>query len=194
VTDGLPSDVVQSLLLLPQLYGDIHVLDEAEKHLKPSPDLSRCLNELRWLSEHMDGVKVGFDLADLRGYAYYTGVRFAFLCGQMPNTPTRELARGGRYDAVGAIFGRNRPAVGFSLDVKDLVAVVESPPLRAAILAPWGEDPGLQHAVRYLRARGETVVCLLPGHEHEVSEFHCDRRLLQQDGQWVVESISNSNI
>lgn len=189
LTQDLPSDVARSLQLLPHLYGDIQVLDEAESQLKPSPALSQCFAELRWLAQRMDGIKVGFDLADLRGYAYYTGVRFAFLCGQAPNSITRELVRGGRYDEVGAVFGRNRPAVGFSLDIKDLVAVVEPPPLRAAILAPWGEDPGLQHALRYLRARGETVVCLLPGHEHEITEFHCDRQLTQQDGQWIVESI-----
>jgi ATP phosphoribosyltransferase regulatory subunit len=50
----------------------------------------------------------------------------------------------------------------------------------------------LRHAIDYLRARGETVVCVLPGHENEVNEFHCDRHLTEQDGQWTVESISNT--
>jgi ATP phosphoribosyltransferase regulatory subunit len=97
--------------------------------------------------------------------------------------------RGGRYDEVGAIFGRNRPAAGFSLDVKALVSVLAPRPLRAAVRAPWREAVDLRGAIAALRARGETVVCVLPGHESEVDEFHCDRELIQVAGQWVVKAI-----
>lgn len=96
---------------------------------------------------------------------------------------------GGRYDEVGAVFGRNRPATGFSLDVKALVAVLAKLPLRAAIRAPWREAADLRAAIAALRARGETVVCALPGHESEVDEFHCDRELIQVAGQWVVQAV-----
>jgi ATP phosphoribosyltransferase regulatory subunit len=187
----LPPDVAQSLCLLPGLYGDVAVLDEAEKCLQRTPELVSSLQNLRWLAQRIEGVNLTFDLGDLRGYAYYTGVRFAMFGGDGIDQPVRELVRGGRYDEVGAVFGRKRPAVGFSLDVKELVQAVEPRPLRPAILAPWGEEPGLRHAIGYLRARGETVVCVLPGHEHEVNEFQCDRRLSQQDGQWMVETIPN---
>ena len=102
------------------------------------------------------------------------------------------LVRGGRYDEVGAVFGRKRPAVGFSLDLKELVQAVTPRSLRQAILAPWGEQAGLRHAVQYLRAKGETVVCVLPGHEHQTNEFQCDRQLLEVDGQWMVEAISKN--
>jgi ATP phosphoribosyltransferase regulatory subunit len=92
---------------------------------------------------------------------------------------------------VGAVFGRNRPAVGFSLDVKELVAVVAKPPLKAAIRAPWldsGQDAAqLRTAIASLRSQGETVVCVLPGHESEVQEFQCDRELAHVAGQWVVK-------
>jgi ATP phosphoribosyltransferase regulatory subunit len=54
---------------------------------------------------------VGFDLSDMSGYAYYSGPRFALYGAGWSDA----LARGGRYDEVGAVFGRNRPAVGFSL-------------------------------------------------------------------------------
>jgi ATP phosphoribosyltransferase regulatory subunit len=131
-------------------------------------------------------VKVGFDLADLRGYAYYSGTRFA-IYGQ-----GAELARGGRYDEVGAIFGRRRPAAGFSLDLKELVSVLAPQPLRAAVCAPWGVDASLRQAIAGLRARGETVVCVLPGHEHEINEFDCDRELAQVAGQWVVQPVSQT--
>jgi ATP phosphoribosyltransferase regulatory subunit len=99
------------------------------------------------------------------------------------------LLRGGRYDEVGAVFGRKRPAVGFSLDIKTLVQVVAPRPLRAAIRAPWGEAPALRQAIAVLRAKGETVVCVLPGHENEVDEFQCDRELIEVAGQWVLSAV-----
>ena len=99
------------------------------------------------------------------------------------------LVRGGRYDEVGAVFGRNRPAAGFSLDLKALVSAVLPLPLRAAIRAPWRDAADLRAAVTALRAQGETVVCALPGHESEVDEFHCDRELNSVAGQWVVQSL-----
>jgi ATP phosphoribosyltransferase regulatory subunit len=102
--------------------------------------------------------------------------------------PVVELARGGRYDNAGAVFGRPRAAVGFSLDIKELTRVADVRPLRPAILAPWGEDSGLRRAIGYLRAKGETVVCVPSGNSHEVHEFQCDRHLVAIDGQWVVEA------
>jgi ATP phosphoribosyltransferase regulatory subunit len=99
------------------------------------------------------------------------------------------LVRGGRYDEVGAVFGRNRPAVGFSLDVRELVGVLPARPLRAAIRAPWSDGAGLGKTIAELRSRGETVVCVLPGHESEIDEFHCDRELVERNGRWTVQAI-----
>jgi ATP phosphoribosyltransferase regulatory subunit len=148
-----------------------------------------ALANLKWLSSHLGAARVSFDLADLRGYAYYSGARFSIYT---PGT-SDALVRGGRYDEVGAVFGRNRPAVGFSLDVKQLVAVARSRPLRAAIRAPWldsGQDAdALRGAIASLRGQGEVVVCVLPGHESEVAEFECDRELVQAAGRWVVKAI-----
>ena len=184
---SLPVTAAQGLKALLQLYGDEKVLDQADKALPPLPEVQLALYKLRWLASHLEGVNVSFDLADLRGYAYYTGTRFA-IYGQ-----GAELARGGRYDEVGAVFGRNRPAVGFSMDLKELVSVLPSRPLRAAIRAPWpqgrGDDAALRRAIAHLRSEGETVACVLPGHEHEVSEFDCDRELLWQRGDWVVQLL-----
>lgn len=184
----------EGLQALLQLYGDEKVLDEAEKVLPPSALLQEALRNLRWLacqsqsSEHAaDTVRVTFDLADLRGHAYYSGTRFA-IYGQ-----GAELARGGRYDEVGAVFGRNRPAVGFSLDLKELVSVLPPRPLRATIRAPWAEDASLRSVIARLRADGETVTCVLPGHEHEVNEFDCDRELFRVDGRWVVQPVAAIN-
>jgi ATP phosphoribosyltransferase regulatory subunit len=167
------------------LYGDETVLIEAEKVLQPIPVVREALQNLKQLASHLQGVQVTFDLADLRGYAYYTGARFAIYAPAGSDA----LARGGRYDEVGAVFGRNRPAAGFSLDLKALVAAVTPRPLQAAIRAPWRKDVALSGAISALRARGEVVTCVLPGHESEVDEFHCDRELIEVAGQWVVQAI-----
>ena len=88
------------------------------------------------------------------------------------------------------LFRSSRHAVGFSLDIKDLVSVVQPQTLKAAIRAPWGSDPVLAAAIQSLRSKGEVVVCMLPGHETEVDEFECDRQLIQVAGQWVVIAIT----
>ncbi|MEY5098447.1 MAG: putative phosphoribosyltransferase regulatory subunit [Pseudomonadota bacterium] len=187
----LPAAVRDSLLALPALYGDAAVLDEAARCLRPSPLLERALGDLRWLAGQLQGASLSFDLADLRGYAYYTGVRFSLFGGQGGQAgQLQELVRGGRYDEVGGVFGRKRPAVGFSLDLKEVVAAAAAPALQPAIRAPWGHEPGLRAAIARLRAAGETVVCVLPGHEHEVDEFHCNRALVVRDGEWVVQALA----
>ncbi len=187
---GISFAAREGLKSLLQLYGDDKVLVEAEKVLPPLPGVREALQNLKWLATHVQreggDVRVSFDLADLRGYAYYSGTRFA-IYGH-----GEELARGGRYNEVGAVFGRNRPAVGFSLDLKELVGVLPPRPLKVAIRAPWGEGAALRAAISRLRADGETVVCVLPGHEHEVNEFDCDRELADAAGQWVVRSLQSA--
>jgi ATP phosphoribosyltransferase regulatory subunit len=180
-----PAASAQGLLALVDLYGDVAVLAQARQVLPDLPGIREALVHLEWLASHLDGVRVSFDLADLRGYAYYTGVRFSVYAAGASDA----LARGGRYDEVGSVFGRKRPAVGFSLDVKVLASAAAVRPLRAAVRAPWGEDAALRAAIAQLRQQGETVVCVLPGHESEVDEFQCDRELVQTAGQWVVTAI-----
>jgi ATP phosphoribosyltransferase regulatory subunit len=191
LSNGLPSSVAADLCALPTLFGGLEVLERARATLSTSPDLNEALDNLAWLASHAQGLQVSIDLADLRGYAYYTGMRFAMF-SQSPKGEALELARGGRYDEVGAVFGRNRPAVGFSLDVKELVSAVAPRPLVAAVRAPWGMDAELREAIGALRAQGHTVVCALPGHDHEVDEFHCDRELVEDPvkrGKWIVKTL-----
>lgn len=191
LTRGFPDAARQGLRALAGLYGGPEVLDEAEKLLPPAPAVRESLSDLKWLAQHLGGAKVSFDLADARGWGYYSGARFA---AYLPGAGDAVL-RGGRYDGVGAVFGhkldRERPAVGFSLDLKQLVRVARPRPLRAAIRAPWGDADGLRDAVRALRAGGETVVCMLPGHEDQIDEFHCDRQLSCIGGTWRVQPIES---
>jgi ATP phosphoribosyltransferase regulatory subunit len=171
------------------LYGGIEVIDSARRILPAYAGVRAALGDLELLAGHARAahpeVSVGFDLADIGANDYYSGARFAVYAEGSSDA----IARGGRYDEVGAVFGRNRPAVGFSLDLKELAALVPGAALRAAIRAPWSEDADLRMAIRRLREHGETVVCVLPGHEHEGEEFACDRELVAQHGQWAVRAL-----
>lgn len=187
---SLPPAVAQGLVELTRLYGDESILGEALQRLPSSPRLQQSITHLQWVAQHLNGVEISFDLADLRGYAYYTGLRFSVFGASGDVVTPIELVRGGRYDEVGAVFGRRRPAAGFSLDLKELVSMLPSPALQSAIRAPWGSAPGLREAIAVLREQGETVVCVLPGHEHEVDEFECDRVLVQREGLWVLQSLA----
>lgn len=190
LTRDFPKATREALLALIGLYGDAKVLAEAAKVLPRAEPIRQALEHLEWLAGHVDGARIRFDLADLRGYAYYSGVRFGIY------TPgaSDALVRGGRYDEVGAVFGRNRPAVGFSLDVRELVGVAAKRQLKAAIRAPWLDTGAgaseLRTAIAALRREGETVVCVLPGHESEVDEFLCDRELARVGaGRWAVRAL-----
>ena len=141
------------------LYGDDEVLDEARDALPRAPRSHAALADLRLAGRHArdgaSGGRVGFDLADLRGYAYYSGARFAVYAAGASDA----LARGGRYDEVGAVFGRNRPAVGFSLDLRELVGAGRRQPRRAPRSARRGAtDAALRarhrRAARARRDRG----------------------------------------
>ncbi|MEI7785562.1 MAG: ATP phosphoribosyltransferase regulatory subunit [Betaproteobacteria bacterium] len=187
---GLSKAAITGLQALPQLYGERSVLAEARRALAGIAGVAAALDDLERLDHQLTGLypqlTLSFDLADLRGYAYYSGIRFAIYGSG------EELARGGRYDEVGAVFGRKRPAAGFSLDLKELVSVLPARPLRPAVRAPWGEDPDLRRAIAGLRAQGHTVVCVLPGHEHEVHEFDCDRELVRVAEQWLVQALDRT--
>lgn len=185
LTRNFPVASREGLLALLQLYGDESVLTEAEKAFKRTPAVREVLLNLRYLASRISGTPVTFDLADLRGYAYYSGMRFAVYA----QSASDALVRGGRYDKVGAVFGRNRPAAGFSLDLKQLVGAVPVRALKAAIRAPWVEEADARAAIEKLRACGETVVCSMPGHGNELDEFYCDRELVLAGERWVVQAI-----
>ena len=189
LAEAFPADVRAALQALVGLYGGAEVIDVARQALPKHPLIHAALDDLQWLASHVSAahpeVSVAFDLADIGGNGYYSGARFtAYMAGS-----TNAVARGGRYDEVGAVFGRNRPAVGFSLDLKDLAVLAPAKPLHAAIRAPWAEDGALRSKVRSLREQGATVVGVLPGHEHEGQEFACDRELVQVNGEWAVRPL-----
>jgi ATP phosphoribosyltransferase regulatory subunit len=178
----LPDEIARPLLALPVLYGDGAVLDEARAVLPATPEITCALDDLALLMACAGGADVTVDLADLRGYHYHSGVMFSAYAHGVPNA----VARGGRYDEVGAVYGRARPATGFSLDLREVVRVSPVDARSSAVLAPWVGDAGLRAVIAALRDAGEIVVQALPGHDSDLDEFSFDRQLAFTDGQWRV--------
>jgi ATP phosphoribosyltransferase regulatory subunit len=172
---------------LTELNGDADVLDAAAKDLPKTPEITKALNDLKQVASELAdlGVGLSFDLAELRGYHYHSGMVFAAYA-QGCSGP---LAYGGRYDEVGRAFGRSRAATGFSLDLRGLIKAIPPRTVKKGILAPYGKEVSLLNKINSLRASGEKVVQELPGHEAYKQELNCDRKLVHQAGQWQVIAL-----
>ncbi|MGW8248271.1 MAG: ATP phosphoribosyltransferase regulatory subunit [Acidiferrobacterales bacterium] len=186
--DGKLAEMLGALV---KLNGGKEVLDDASKALKNAPvDVTSALASLSELADaigaEMPDRELYFDLAELSGYGYYTGAVFsAFIPGH-----GRAIAKGGRYDGIGRAFGRDRPATGFSADLKQLLDLsgIEVT-LRSGILAPQELDADGRQKVSELRAQGERVVRMLPGQKAAASELQCDRQLVKEKNNWTVKPV-----
>ncbi len=174
---------------LANLNGGVEVLDRAGVHLEGTgEDVQQAMQRLWALASGLESrhpeVTLHFDLAELTGYQFHTGVVFAaFVPGN-----GKEVARGGRYDDIGQVFGRARPATGFSTDLKALLALGGETAAEPgdAILAPWSDDTALQRRIRELRTHGERVLVALPGRNDSPEALGCNRILQRQGEAWVV--------
>ena len=184
---GVEARRADRIRALAGLHGGDEVLEQARDVLAGAgSSVTEALEALRTVTEGLrerePETPLHYDLAELRGYRYHTGVVFAAY------TPGygEEVARGGRYDGIGRAFGRPRPATGFSTELKTLLQLGggHGGAAYGGILAPWGHDPALLSRVEALRAAGERVVWQLPG---DSARHGCDRRLVARDGEWTIE-------
>ncbi len=186
----LPAEVGKMFKALITSIGSIEDFKETTDLFENiSPEIKDCLSDLQsmveMVSKRMPEVTLNFDLSELRGYHYHTGIVFtAYVPGY-----GQGIAFGGRYDDVGSAFGRARPATGFSTDIKTLLNLnnknVES---KCGIYAPRSNDPDQVQAIINLRSQGEIVICELAGQDDAAEDMGCDRRLELQAGQWTVVS------
>lgn len=172
------------------LNGDANVLDEARQKFAGNKEVILALEELAHVAESVakqrPGLQLHFDLAELRGFHYHTGVVFAaYQQGQ-----GRAIAQGGRYDDIGKVFGKARPATGFSADLRALSVLGNSGQevKTRGIFAPAKDDETLRVKVRELRAAGEQVIYELAGQAGGADEAGCDRTLVLSDGKWIVKN------
>ncbi len=184
---NLDASIQQALMALTDLNGDATMLDKAEIALPKLPAIAKALTDLREVAQHLSdlNVQLGFDLSELRGYHYHSGIVFAAYAHGYAGP----LALGGRYDEVGIAFGRARPATGFSLDLRGVVTALAPASLPKAILAPVGNDKALLGEIEALRAEGLVVIQALPNSETNANELNCDSQLVLRDGKWLIEKL-----
>lgn len=180
-------------IALPTLNGGCDVLDRAKDIFNHTHDeITQALTELEAiatkLSINFPSLPVSFDLSELRGYHYHTGLVFATYIPAVG----KEIARGGRYDNIGEFFGRARAATGFSADLKLLAALSQMTKNRreALVYAPFVEDSVLTETVRDMRAKGIAVVQQLPGHTNDINELACTGVLEKENQRWVVKPLA----
>lgn len=176
---------------LADLHGPLDELPAAAAALAGAGEVvSEALRRLQTIADNVrrtvPGSRWHFDLAELNGYGYYTGVVFAAF------TPGygQAVAQGGRYDEIGRAFGRARPAVGFGADLRLLLKLQDrktAPP--SVIFAPADDDPELRIAIDALRRQGQRVIEALQddGAKTEAGAMGCDRLLIHRNGRWTVE-------
>lgn len=188
---SLEPGVRNMLRALVDLNGGDEVLVAADKAFaNASDDVLSALQNLKQVAQGLQQfqpeVVLFFDLAELRGYHYHTGIMFgAYLAGH-----GQAIAWGGRYDDIGSVFGRARPATGFSTDLKRLILLTDTETeVVDAIFAPASDDAALQQAIANLRAQGKRVICELPGQTGSAIDMGCARALQQKNGKWEVVSL-----
>ncbi|MGR9085806.1 MAG: ATP phosphoribosyltransferase regulatory subunit [Gammaproteobacteria bacterium] len=196
--DDLPIDdeLKAMIFKLPQLNGGQEVMEKAGVVFHGANDeLKRALADLQAIAAKLTAqfpmLPISFDLAELRGYHYHTGVVFSAF---VPSVG-REIARGGRYDNIGDVFGRGRPATGFSADLKSLSLLgrhgdQDAQPVR--IFAPCRDDSALKEKIRDLRAQGQTVIQQLPGQSGDAQDLGCTSILVQDQHQWFVRALDSN--
>ncbi len=192
---AIPEELRAIFLSLPKLNGDKAILATAQAVFTAADaTVKAALAELIALADLMHAyypeLTISFDLAELRGYYYHTGVVFSAFVPEMG----KEIARGGRYDNIGQIFGRARPATGFSADLKILAALTKvdkSTEDIVKILAPMAQgDLALDEKVRDLRAKGRIVIKALSGQKVDAQELGCKQILEKNDGNWVLVTLN----
>ena len=186
ITVALPDSTRDALRSLARLYGPAdETLSAARQRLPALPEVTAALDSLARLASAATGVDaIHVDLADLRGYHYYTGATFSVFA-EGEHGAVIDCGRGGRYDGVGRAFGRARPATGFTLDLRRLASLSRSSGVAGAIEAPADPDPMLRDLISTLRNRGEAVTVALPG-ETTFSIQHPSRRIVRAGNEWRI--------
>ncbi len=187
----LDSKINDMLFALADLNGADDVLAKAKTVLAAaSNEVKVAIKELGEIAQEIKAriptISLHYDLAELRGYHYHTGVVFAAFVSDKGSA----IAGGGRYDGIGEVFGNARPAVGFSSDLKTLLAFnSEAVVQQAGIFAPSEQDAALQSAIASARQNGERVIVELPGQVGDAKAMQCDRRFVNEKGKWVIKPI-----
>ena len=191
-SSGLSPKAQRMLGYLPRLYGKPQILDYALEILAEAPEAVQ--NALRYLQSLVKRIQAEFpdcrihvDLTELSGYDYHTGIVYAVYA----EGNGREIARGGRYDGIGKVFGRARPATGFSTDLRLLTRYWQAPPPQPTrVFAPVDSDPHLSAAIQALRAQGYWVIRQLQGDTvNTPQDAGCGQELIKHGNEWIIKEV-----
>lgn len=181
LVQGVAEPWRSAFLALPELYGPRSVLDKARTRLPSLPEVELGLMQLSAVADALAGeVELSFDLTELRGTHYHSGLMFAAYAEGW----AEEVARGGRYDNVGRRFGRARPATGFSLDLRDLIRIMPERSAARGICVAARDAAAARDEIDRLRAAGEVVVIDYLGESAEA--LCCDRSLQRTQDGWQI--------
>lgn len=174
-SNGSASELQQNLVSFKNISQEIQCyIDEIQKIIELA-------------SQRMSDVQCSFDLCELHGYRYHTGITFT---AYVPDYGYG-IAFGGRYDGIGSAFGRSRPATGFSADINTIMRLsVMDKPKKMAIYVPCSDAIEQLETINNLRSKGEIVICELSGQKNTAAEMGCDRQLILQEDKWVVKSLA----
>lgn len=187
---AIDSHIGDLLQLLPSLCGDDSVLARSKEIFMGHPIILNRLENLEWITrgirERFDQVEIYYDLSELRGYNYHTGIVFAAYVGP----PDQAVAMGGRYDHIGEVFGRRRGATGFDVHLKGLPGkvrqlvekkqvVVAAESVEATAKARWRK-------IQALRQEGFIVI------ESGESAENFDFELVDDAGEWQLRPSANT--
>ncbi|CAB1277354.1 ATP phosphoribosyltransferase regulatory subunit [Candidatus Nitrosacidococcus tergens] len=176
----------EMLMALIHLHGGEEIMKEAEQYLidnEAIDALTTLKKTASAIQRYFPSLPIHFDLAELRGYHYHTGLVFSVY------TPKygQAIVQGGRYDGIGQDFGYAQPATGFSIDLKKIITPRSKSYHR--IYACWIEDAKFEKEVLRLRQQGEKVVYGFSDTKEDYETLGCNRRLVLEDGQWKVIRI-----
>ncbi len=187
----LPASTASMLEAITELSGGLDVIPRARTELAAGgKNVQSALDTLEQIAEELGrrnySAELHIDLTELRGYTYHTGVVFAVYAGHHSD----EIARGGRYDDIGKAFGRSRPATGYSTDLKRLARFSASrSSAQTSGIFVTDDSAASWNRIMQLREQGERVVTRLPGSSMDAAGARCDRELVLQDGDWIVQTL-----
>jgi len=188
---GAEKTLIADIKSLATLNGDISILDRAASEIQSSaPEIQQSIDQLKKIasviSQRFPQQSVYFDLGELRGYEYHTGVVFAAYVSSYGEA----IANGGRYDDIGEGFGRARAATGFDADLKILLAQGKNSYTPGKkIFAPANDDPALQEAIESLRSEGQHVINAFPGQTENAADMGCDYELIKTKDSWQATPL-----
>lgn len=181
------------LAQLLDLNGGVEVLAQARQILAPNRAALAAVENLQQLVTELQkreaDLNLHLDLADLHGYHYKTGVVFAAYVPQVG----RALARGGRYDGIGAAFGKAREATGFSAHLKELSQAGDYQIAKTLpILAPQSNDGALLEMIASLRQAGHAVIqdSQTSINQERAQSLHCGALITQTAAGYQVTPLA----